>query len=666
MALRVPLEAGFGDAAVDVLVVSGVAEGESTQGLSDLLAAHHHTDGLDLLAPATPSNNTADERAGWSGKDPRGARSFAAEWIPGVLGRSAEALTRALGLPATSLDRTTGADGDDLTAAEAMTTALWPATWGYFLTQLVGMAGSGFGAGLSLDDVDWARGHAQRYLRPGGPLPTIRCGRQPYGVLPVTSLNLLTDSSADGPRLAVLRRALVGLRDGLWRPAQDTVPRVGASDNPSGDLADVLRTDAVPARLRVRRLLGPHYLRHLRLFLGEDLDAAGFWLTLQSLSSSAAGRANLGFLPAAYRMVYEGATSPVVAARVGNDAAAYIRELLEVTDLDALAAPPSEQVPVLKALLRHGLLREHAVLAASLLASDERRWLPWCATPSSSTSFLRRHRHPAGAGSATNSSLGPTAPFAKRSVTWTRCPPRRPGRCESSVTRSGCSRAATEPDLERHLLSTLAATSYRLDAWVTSLATRRLATVRESAPQGILLGGYGWLENLRPEPMHPVTELPDERARPDVPARIGSRASSTHRRWTRPVRRRCCATLISHTAVGTTTPTRSNSPQPGCAARNACSTGCGRGRAWEPCSATTSSEGFTRRIPAVTLTRRSTTCSTSSEAWRRPRTSTPRTPCPDESCSTAWSSFASGGRTRRPSRLRSTAMPPRGRHATTP
>lgn len=514
MALRLPLDSGFGDAAVDVLVVSGVTEGVSTQVLGDLLTAHHHTDGLQILSPATPSNNTTDERSGWTEQDPRGAQNFAAEWIPGALGASGEALTRALGLPATTFERTPGADSDDLTAAEAMATALWPATWGYFLTQMVGMAGGGVGAALSLDDVDWARGHAQRHLRPGGPLPTIRCGRQPYGLLPVTSLNRYTDSSADGPRIDVLRRTLVGLRDRLWRPAQRTVPRIGASDNPSGDLADVLRTDAVPRRLRVRRLMGPHYLRHLHLFLGEDLDAAGFWLTLQSLSGSAAGQADLGFLPAAHRMVYEGATSPVVAAPVGDDAAAYLRELLEVTDLDALAAPSPERVPVLRALVRHGLLREHAVLAARLLASDDLP-LPTLLldaelvdlvpeqTPTPGWRWQRDQQQP-GSSRTIREALGDLdslPPEATRPLREFRDALGVLARCE-------------EPDLERHLLNTLAGTSYRLDAWVTSLATRRLASMRESSPQAILLGGYGWLENLRPEPMHPVTDLPEDEPGP--------------------------------------------------------------------------------------------------------------------------------------------------------
>jgi hypothetical protein len=528
MALRVPLPDPLDTAAVDVLVVSGVTEGMPEHGIADLLDCHRYTDGLELLAPATPSNNTTGERAGWTGRDPRGARSFAAEWEESAFQRgddtSAGALASALGLPTSRAEDTlghlAGATGDDLAAAEAMTTALWPATWGYCLTQMVGMAGGGVGADLSLEDVDWARDHARRFVRPGGHLPTIRCGRQPYGLLPVTSLDRWADTSTDAHRLDLLRGVLARLRDGLWRPGQDTVARVGASSDPSGDLVDVLRTDALPSALRVRRLMGPHFLRHLRLFLGDDLDAAGFWLRLQALSAAAANQAGLGFLPAVSRMVYEGASSPVVTPLVSADGPAapdYLTELLQVTDLDALAAPvPEQAVPVLQALLRHGLLREHAVVAARLLASDE---LPLGSlvrdaelvdlvpeeTPTPGWRWQRDQPQPGSTPARTirEALADPDAlpQAAARSLVEFRDAISALARCDV-------------PTLERHLLGTLAATSYRLDAWVTSLAARRLATLRETTPDGVLLGGYGWLEALRPEPMTPAPQLPDDEPGP--------------------------------------------------------------------------------------------------------------------------------------------------------
>lgn len=47
-------------------------------------------------------------------------------------------------------------------------------------------------------------------------------------------------------------------------------------------------------------------------------------------------------------------------------------------------------------------------------------------------------------------------------------------------------------------LETLDACSHRPDAWVTSLATRRLDELRKAVPSGIRLGCYGWVEEVRP------------------------------------------------------------------------------------------------------------------------------------------------------------------------
>lgn len=46
--------------------------------------------------------------------------------------------------------------------------------------------------------------------------------------------------------------------------------------------------------------------------------------------------------------------------------------------------------------------------------------------------------------------------------------------------------------------------SHRLDAWITGLADRRLTELRAGGPTGIRLGGYGWVEDLAPDPATPT------------------------------------------------------------------------------------------------------------------------------------------------------------------
>ena len=115
--------------------------------LADLLDAHHFTDGLAFLTAGTPTNNSGAERAGYASRDRRGEQSFAVEWPESTpagapeLGPASGAghLGAALGLAAprieTTLGRIAGAGEGDEIVAEAMQTALWPATWGYYLSQ---------------------------------------------------------------------------------------------------------------------------------------------------------------------------------------------------------------------------------------------------------------------------------------------------------------------------------------------------------------------------------------------------------------------------------------------------------------------------------------------------------------------------------------------------
>ena len=59
-------------------------------------------------------------------------------------------------------------------------------------------------------------------------------------------------------------------------------------------------------------------------------------------------------------------------------------------------------------------------------------------------------------------------------------------------------KSLTPARLEQLMTGTLDLCSYRLDAWITSFATKRLAEMRNANPAGVLFGGYGWVMNLQP------------------------------------------------------------------------------------------------------------------------------------------------------------------------
>lgn len=478
MALRLPVAGP-----VDLLVVTGVREGDpraGADGVARLLEAQRFSEGLALLAPGTPTNNAEDAPSGWSSA---AHGSWSARPGPPSAGTPAALAAGALGVPPDVLAGVPGGAPDDDAPAEAMATALWPATWGYALPQLLGVPDA---------DVAWAREHARAFVRPGGPLPVLRVGRQPYGVLPVTSLGRFTGDD----REARLRRALAGLVADAWRPAVAQAPRVGRGDV-AADLVDVLRLGDRSDRVGVRRAFGARFAEHVQRFLGRRLADAGFWDVARDRALPVARAAGVG-LRAGALTVHEPGTSPVTVPLVGAEGEGERLRALLGADVDALAAG-GDDVPasLLVALVRHGLLREHATAAARLLGAD---------APDVTDAELYGFGEPTPGWAAQRATTLPEGDtVAQRIAAGT-----DPATAELVAFRAAVERlvGADAATLERHLLGTLDAASHRLDAWVTSLATRRLAALRAAAPEGVVVGGYGWAERLAPSAAVEVTDLP--------------------------------------------------------------------------------------------------------------------------------------------------------------
>ncbi len=60
--------------------------------------------------------------------------------------------------------------------------------------------------------------------------------------------------------------------------------------------------------------------------------------------------------------------------------------------------------------------------------------------------------------------------------------------------------------LARHFTWTLDLAAHRIDAWITTVATERLATLRAQTSQGLRVGAFGWVEGLVPRSAGPTSE----------------------------------------------------------------------------------------------------------------------------------------------------------------
>ncbi|MCK0198119.1 hypothetical protein MWN34_14490 [Ancylobacter sp. 6x-1] len=538
MGVRVALPATIGADGFDSLMVFGTAEADAAASsvmLADLLDAHHYTDGLEFLRLGAVTNNTADGRTAYAASDPGQERSFMREIAPdpSMLGKDTNArqLGLALGLPAGRVAPTLGYLGQADECHEAdnrnLGAALWPTTWGYFLDNMIGFEGTG----LTPDTVDWVRRYFIDHVRAFGPLAPLRAGRQPYGLLPVTSLDLLqakADETAAFARNLQLRDLLVKLRDRVWRPQLGQVPRLGARTSPpdpDADLADMMQMDGVSAGVRTRALLGRHYLQHLRAFLGEDLQAAGFIQAQDEITGALPGRLGLPDQARLGHVAYAELTWPVNAPLVQDGPIAadvpltpnYITALLAAPTLDAVIgqrpdpAATTPQGTLLQTVLRHGLLRETAQAAARLAAS----------APGADLGALLRDAELIDLVTGAE----PTPSFRRQlGMIPSATAPQTIGAFLEAQTSfdnealaslgeyRGALAQLQTLDVERLqllLLGGLDLAANRLDAWITSFATQRLRAMRAAAPEGIYVGAYGWIENVHPAPaLQPVPQPP--------------------------------------------------------------------------------------------------------------------------------------------------------------
>jgi hypothetical protein len=496
LGVRVPLTpalAASGFARVLVLgIKSRLDPATAASRLGSVLDAHHYTDGMALLPIGTPTNNSDGVKSGYTTDDPAYATSFAVErgpaMTPSADGRGdGDRVARALGIDASHFAHVSGADGRHDDAPSAMNTMLWPATWEYYLTNLVNGA-----LPDPADMIPAARHFFVAWVRARGPWPTLRIGRQPYGVLPVVWSGGYQPRAGDtlsAPLLALLAK----LRP-TWRSASKTVPRVGLGTDPDATLAGILGMSPRSETYVGRTVMGPQYSEYYWRFLAEPIDATWF--------------AKLGQLSTAGIATLAAAANPT---RLGNST--YLDKHFNVvnnpvakSDLAALgkmtlaqlraAPPPSSPAPLQWLLARHAALRQYASDAYVLLGStvsDSDQLEPELIdiSPGVHTPTVWDHLNltapggsgPVGAYLDQHKPDGP-APFA---AFW------------KAIARL----AALAPDeLDQVFRETLDLHSHRLDAWYTALATARLDSLRsQSGNEATLyIGAYGWVDDVRAQP----------------------------------------------------------------------------------------------------------------------------------------------------------------------
>jgi hypothetical protein len=513
LGIRIPIAQNAAKSGFQRVLVLGVKSKldpvASATTLATVLDAHHYTDGLELLPIGTPTNNSDGIKSGYTTSDPGYTVSFAIErgqpMTPSPDGRgNGDRVARALGVAPSNFAHVGGADGRHDDAPMAMNTLLWPATFEYYLTNLVNGA-----VPDPANLVPAARDFFVNWVRARGPWPTLRIGRQPYGIVPVTLSATYQPHEGDtisAPLLSLLQ----SLRP-TWQSASTRVPRVGLGTDPDATLVSVLGMSPRSGTFVGRSVLGPQYNEYYWRFLAKPIDAA-WWTRLGELATSnlrtlatAAAPTRLG--NSTYLGKHFNLSDDLVDATLTNAPLAtnYLTTFGGMTLAQLKSATPSGRpVPLLWLLARHAALRQYASTAYSLLgsavsAADQIE--PELIDISPAHSAIS-HIPPtvwdhlalivpggsAGTGAVSDyldqhKADGP-APFV---AFW---------KALASLA------TLTVTNLDQVLRETLDLHSHRLDAWYTAVASARLDALRQikGNESTLYIGAYGWVDNVRPQP----------------------------------------------------------------------------------------------------------------------------------------------------------------------
>ncbi len=500
------------------------------QRLTRLIRSHRFTDGAEFLPQGTPTNNTDTARAAWSKRTRPGPPDLADRDVHDA--DNAFVTAAALAVDPSLLATLPHAAEHEQTRAAALNRLLWSTTWAEAIEHLT-RAGRASEDRLDSVQLDAVRDHWIANVRGRGPLPALRLGRQPYGILPIVVTDPATWQPADD---GVVETALIpfaaGSLRGLWQAATAGVPTVmgGSIDE---TLPRILGTDATLQALRVRTALSP-----------DPTFETAMALTIPEFGDGTAGRQ----VARTAELVAGVADDVLQDTRLGAKTRALALPLVHESDIDFVKGllepdpPATKAQSVLQVLLGHaavverhardrevdpgsfGLLRE---VVASSEADVDRQLLGGALEAVQGGAFddgsiidaaeqvarsvgrldrnalADRHPIPALRPATTLQQIAGVQPrfgVLRRSPIGLQLVGEVFQRARWAAAFQEALRvlAATDSIDDRRLLlaETLDCCSHRLDAWLTSAATRRLASMRAGGVGGTNIGAYGWLEDI--------------------------------------------------------------------------------------------------------------------------------------------------------------------------
>lgn len=555
MGFRVALDEVSKERGFDRLVVLGLkhsADLEDAQKLvEELLDNHHYSrSGLSLVAQGTPTNNTAGNDSGWSRDDGSDSAPVAGPALfdpvaDRSIAKDGQRLADFLGIAYDPLVHVPLSGLADNAEAVAMNRALYGGTLGYYLDHMLG--------GVVEDEaLPLIRRQFTEFVTGRGPIAAIRVGSQPYGILPTSAFSRWRAPRAHGePVLGALVRAgqyrfeqalhdVLAHLDAAWTTKLDGLVQTGTTGDGAAHLLQVLGLHPTSAEFYQRVGYSYDYLKNLESFTWGGSNFSDVFLMAMEAQQARFVLRQLGYsetdadhrpkpVPLLLQLIwrhYHSALDPMqlIDGRPLSESngikpydpatgATYVDWLIaNAADADALEAQEfgtSKPGFLLYMLLHFSIVMEagrglHSWLGGHGIRADElvrsQKFVNIGPAPTPSTWEMFR---------ASAMKIVPAVPLDRPLLEVLNTPSLALGAGDGVLEqRAGLEslRGLPTARLERALVEHIDTLSYRLDAWQTSLFSRRLHRQRqldldvEQRKTGLYLGAFGYLENARPAP----------------------------------------------------------------------------------------------------------------------------------------------------------------------
>lgn len=501
----------------------------SVKELEDLISAHKNSNqGFAFLKQGTPTNNTEDNPSGYSWSEDvdesfdrifKGTENFI---VSGEAKNQSDAqrFADSLNLNPDILQGLPNANGKDQLESIAMNTALFPATMGYFMEEMMDPL-------FTDNDIENTRNFFSNYVSGRGPIPAIKIGRQPYGILPVTrfsNLQFRKDKNFENRVKSLLEKM-----DETWDSKVSQVNYIGKEGDSHQILLDVLglHSNSVEFHQRYAQSIEQVY-NQIKLSVRSPFIARLIAAVISNRGKSILRELGLSqelklpilekyFLSKPSKLsgplvddVPESETTPV--RGYTGDGKNYI-EWLQTTDGNRIRLQKFDGNPIPNALLylllRHSVLLSQANAGTNLLLKEN---LIESKKVFHDPAFLHIQENEVGKSKfehlyqpneriTSNSSTNLIEHIYKREILNTKD--------ETKVLNEVLQALKTlektpTARLERLLIEHLDSCTYRIDSWKTGLTYIQLKQQQHQVEnhqkeKGIYLGAYGWLLDLRPK-----------------------------------------------------------------------------------------------------------------------------------------------------------------------